>query len=136
VVLRLQVAPNQDDRQVTWDEEVIDNENMGKKSSKGIPFPSAESLMVVCCIYHKPKKFGESSSEESSSSSSDCSDSEDDGPRRQPQHNHDHANGDEPCAKHAKSKRVEKRKRKPSPNAYEKQPQYKKKEDKGKKVEG
>ena len=38
VVLRLQVAPNQDDRQVTWDEEVIDNENMGKKSSKGIPF--------------------------------------------------------------------------------------------------
>ena len=38
VVLRLQVAPNQDDRRVTWDEEVIDNENMGKKSSKGIPF--------------------------------------------------------------------------------------------------
>jgi hypothetical protein len=35
VVLHLQVVPNQDDRRVTWDEQVIDNENMGKKSSKG-----------------------------------------------------------------------------------------------------
>lgn len=35
VVLHLQVVPNQDERRVTWDEEVIDNENMGKKSSKG-----------------------------------------------------------------------------------------------------
>ena len=37
VVLHLQVVPNQDERRVTWDEEVIDNENMGKKSSKGTP---------------------------------------------------------------------------------------------------
>lgn len=35
VVLHLQVVPNTDERRVTWDEQVIDNENMGKKSSKG-----------------------------------------------------------------------------------------------------
>jgi len=35
VVLMVHVVPNQDERRVTWDEEVIDNENMGKKSSKG-----------------------------------------------------------------------------------------------------
>ena len=38
---------------VKWDENTaIDNEHMGKKSSK------------VCCIYHKPKQFGESDSED------------------------------------------------------------------------
>ena len=38
---------------VKWDESTaIDNENMGKKSSK------------VCCIYHKPRAFGESDSED------------------------------------------------------------------------
>jgi hypothetical protein len=36
VVLHLQVVSNADERKVTWDEEVIDNENMGKKSSKGM----------------------------------------------------------------------------------------------------
>lgn len=35
VVLTVHVVPNQDERRVTWDEEVVDNENMGKKSSKG-----------------------------------------------------------------------------------------------------
>jgi Protein phosphatase inhibitor len=39
VILHLHVISNPDERRVTWDEEVIDNENMGKKSSKGI-FPS------------------------------------------------------------------------------------------------
>jgi len=45
---------------VKWDEEVVDNEGMGKKKSK------------ICCIYHKPREFDESSSssDESSSSSS------------------------------------------------------------------
>jgi hypothetical protein len=36
VILHLQVVANHDERRVTWDEGVIDNENMGKKSSKGI----------------------------------------------------------------------------------------------------
>ena len=35
VILHLQAVSNPDERRVTWDEEVIDNENMGKKSSKG-----------------------------------------------------------------------------------------------------
>ena len=36
IILHLQAVSNPDERRVTWDEEVIDNENMGKKSSKGI----------------------------------------------------------------------------------------------------
>ncbi|KAL8271446.1 hypothetical protein Esti_004647 [Eimeria stiedai] len=51
-------------KQVSWEEGTLDNENMGKKSSK------------VCCIYHKPRAFAESSSESSSSSNSDSSDGE------------------------------------------------------------
>jgi Protein phosphatase inhibitor len=35
IVLHLHAVPNTDERRVTWDEEVVDNENMGKKSSKG-----------------------------------------------------------------------------------------------------
>jgi hypothetical protein len=45
VVLRLQVVPDPNERRVTWDEEVIDNENMGKKSSKGIPHSRLTVLM-------------------------------------------------------------------------------------------
>jgi hypothetical protein len=37
VVLHLQAVSNPDERRVSWDEDVIDNENMGKKSSKGTP---------------------------------------------------------------------------------------------------
>ncbi|KAJ8917430.1 hypothetical protein NQ315_005477 [Exocentrus adspersus] len=70
------------DRKVQWTTGTVDNENLNKKKSK------------CCCIYEKPRKFGESSSEESedecdhchghvekkkkknrrSSASSDCSD--------------------------------------------------------------
>ena len=48
---------------VTWQEGTVDNEHLGRKSSKR------------CCIYHKPRKFGESSSDESESSD----DNDDDG---------------------------------------------------------
>ncbi|VWU51173.1 protein phosphatase inhibitor 3, putative [Hepatocystis sp. ex Piliocolobus tephrosceles] len=40
-------------KMVTWTENTIDNENAHKKSSK------------ACCIYHKPKNFGESSDSDS-----------------------------------------------------------------------
>ncbi|KAG5185445.1 phosphatase inhibitor-domain-containing protein [Tribonema minus] len=50
LTLRLQAR-----KAVQWDEEVVDNENAGRKSSKR------------CCIFHKQRKFGESDSEESSS---------------------------------------------------------------------
>lgn len=42
------------DRKVQWSTETVDNEHMNKKKSK------------CCCIYEKPRKFGESSSEEDS----------------------------------------------------------------------
>jgi len=62
--LRLRGGPRERRRNrpsVVWREDVVDNEHMGKKSSK------------ICCIYHKPKRFDESSSEESSDSDSDSS---------------------------------------------------------------
>ncbi|MCJ1414599.1 hypothetical protein MMC32_000926 [Xylographa parallela] len=51
-------------RGIRWAEDVVDNEGLGRKSSK------------VCCIYHKPHPVGESSSE--SSSDDDSSESEPD----------------------------------------------------------
>ena len=106
-------------RQITWAEDVIDNEGLGRKSSK------------VCCIFHKTREFGESSSEDDSSSDSDSSDddaggsdSPDDGGarmsgnRRGRKHDRGHNHGDG-CG-HGKSKGG----RRPSPNAYEKMPKY------------
>ncbi|KAJ7340870.1 phosphatase inhibitor-domain-containing protein [Mycena albidolilacea] len=67
---------------VAWDEDVVDNEGCGRKSSK------------ICCIYHKPKDFDESSSEDDSSDE-DSDSSLDDGrarprPRSGSNHNHNH----------------------------------------------
>ncbi|XP_066246512.1 E3 ubiquitin-protein ligase PPP1R11-like [Euwallacea similis] len=42
------------DKKVQWTTGTVDNENLGKKKSK------------CCCIYNKPRKFGESSSSDSS----------------------------------------------------------------------
>jgi protein phosphatase 1 regulatory subunit 11 len=108
----------------------------------------------VCCIYHKPRAFGESSDESSSSSSSDEDSSDDERARptnprnsnfsRDPKDGNggDVPNGGEPCEKHAKSKRVQrerKKQRRPSPNAYERVPKYgrdKEKETNGEEVDG
>jgi len=104
-------------RRIQWAEDVVDNEGMGKKTSK------------VCCIYHAPKGIDESSDESSSDSSSD-SDSGDGGaarPSRQEKHNqsdHDHNHGKGPKAKGTARKR--------SPNAYEKVPKPKRESLKGK----
>ena len=46
--LTLHARPN-----VRWDESVVDNEGMGRKSSKR------------CCIFHKQRSFGESSTDSS-----------------------------------------------------------------------
>jgi len=99
---------------IKWAEDVVDNEGLGRKSSK------------VCCIYHKAREFGESSSEEDSSSDSDASgsDSPDDGAARRSGHRRGrkshpgHGHGDD-CG-HGQ----ERGRRKPSPNAYEKMPKY------------
>ncbi|CAM9265402.1 unnamed protein product [Discosporangium mesarthrocarpum] len=54
LTLRLRARPR-----VTWGADVVNNENMGKKSSKR------------CCIFHKRREFGESSSDESDSDMDD-----------------------------------------------------------------
>ena len=51
-------------RRLQWDEKVVDNEHMGKKSSKSTNIDRI--VRLVCCIYHKPKKFDEDSSDSSS----------------------------------------------------------------------
>ncbi|KAF1346370.1 hypothetical protein EJ07DRAFT_144358 [Lizonia empirigonia] len=122
-VLRLRAEPGER-RHIQWAEDVIDNEGMGKKSSK------------VCCIYHAPREAGESSDESSSDSSSD-SDSEPDnstarpsGRSRKPQpHSHDHGDGcghDHGVGEGSGTQKRRKPKRTPSPNAYEKIPKPKK----------
>merc|ERR1719401_1930951 len=49
-ILRLSLRPRTN---VSWDQSVVDNEGLGRKSSKR------------CCIFHKQKAFGESSTESS-----------------------------------------------------------------------
>ncbi|OAP55363.1 hypothetical protein AYL99_10336 [Fonsecaea erecta] len=118
-------------RQITWAEDVVDNEGLGRKSSK------------VCCIYHKPREFGESSSEDDSSSDSSSdsdsdaggSDSPDDGGARMSgnrrgrkhdhRHGHPHDHDHDDGCDHGKGKG----RRKPSPNAYERMPRYQTKHD-------
>ncbi|KAK2753945.1 Type 1 phosphatases regulator ypi1 [Arachnomyces sp. PD_36] len=136
-------------RRIRWAEDVVDNEGLGRKSSK------------VCCIFHKSRPAGESSSESDSepSSSSDESDSDIDtgearASNRQPlrhrqrqgrcperdhdhEHVHDHEHGDdEDCGDHDDEpgkKTPTQRKRKYRPNAYERIPKNnEKKPDKGK----
>ncbi|KAJ5129207.1 uncharacterized protein N7515_005246 [Penicillium bovifimosum] len=110
-------------RRIRWSEDVVDNEGMGKKSSK------------VCCIYHKARPVGESSSEESSSSSSDNdSDSGDDrrtarsGPARRRRsrgrelHSEHTSEPGEECCSEGHGPKQKAKRRKPSPNAYEKMP--------------
>jgi protein phosphatase 1 regulatory subunit 11 len=48
LVLKLKQTPK-----ITWTEDTVDNEGLGRKSSKR------------CCIFHKVKKFDESDSDES-----------------------------------------------------------------------
>ncbi|KAI9370952.1 phosphatase inhibitor-domain-containing protein [Aspergillus egyptiacus] len=111
-------------RHIRWSEDVVDNEGMGKKSSK------------VCCIYHKTRPVGESSSESESSSDPDSSDSDSDPGAersrsrrncRQP-HNHRDPAQDSPERGRTSGSRgrdSDKGKRRmPSPNAYEKMPKH------------
>ncbi len=94
-------------RQVAWDETVIDNEHLDRKRSKR---KYIEFIYKVCCIYHKQRAFGESSDEsECDSSSSEEGDVE---------------NGTAKESNTAKGK--QKSNQHHHPNAYERQPVYKK----------
>ncbi|KAK3690665.1 Type 1 phosphatases regulator ypi1 [Vermiconidia calcicola] len=105
--LRLRAEQPEPRRRIQWAQDVVDNEGMGKKSSK------------VCCIYHKPHEPGDSDEDESSGS--DESDGEPDLSRAQA------AGGGRGRREDAgKGKGKE---RKASPNAYERQPKQKGKQD-------
>ncbi|KAI0517229.1 phosphatase inhibitor-domain-containing protein [Xylaria bambusicola] len=140
-ILRLTGAHAPSTNHVQWADNVVDNEGLGRKSSK------------VCCIYHAPKTVGESSDESSSDSSSSSgadSDSDSGDPydareraiaqrrarqqrERQDRHAPDDAHGhDHTHSEHnGRGARDCKRKhaRRPSPNAYEKQPRPKRQDD-------
>lgn len=84
-------------RRVAWTDNTIDNEKLGRKSSK------------ICCIYHKPKNYDESSSGESSSSSDsdDTGDEHDSAAHRnikRKKKSNDHHEHDGPCEKHQTQK--------------------------------
>lgn len=57
--LVLKLKKPKTDKKVQWDESAVDNEFMGKKTSK------------CCCIYSKPRIFGESSSDSDSDNNDD-----------------------------------------------------------------
>ncbi|PFH61424.1 hypothetical protein XA68_17410 [Ophiocordyceps unilateralis] len=106
-------------RSVQWAEDVVNNEGLGRKSSK------------VCCIYHKPKAVDESSDDSSSSDSDSGSDSGNEAAEggdgrsgKKPACGHDHG-------RRSADKRGAKQKRPPSPNAYEKVPKQKPKSGSG-----
>lgn len=89
-------------------------------------------VRIVCCIYHRPKGVDESSDESSSDSSSSDSDSDSEPERKRKVgggkddcgHNHDH--GHNHSHSHRRGRRTNgKKKRAPSPNAYEKIPKQK-----------
>ncbi|KAK8094429.1 hypothetical protein PG997_001114 [Apiospora hydei] len=117
-ILRLRGGPSTSDRgpRVQWAEGTVDNEGLGRKSSK------------VCCIYHKPREVGESSSEDDSSSSSSKG-------KKNRGHKHDdhdgHDHGGENCDGRHQRRGNRKPTRRPSPNAYEKQPKPKPKPQDG-----
>ncbi|KAF9778894.1 phosphatase inhibitor-domain-containing protein [Thelephora terrestris] len=115
-VLRLRGGPRSRPA-VVWREDVIDNENMGKKSTK------------ICCIYHKARKFGESSSEESSSDS----DSECDHDHHRHQHHRSvQGNGGTEKERNPEGAEVEELESDNEPNAYERPPGWKRKKGKRK----
>ncbi|XP_025112465.1 E3 ubiquitin-protein ligase PPP1R11-like isoform X3 [Pomacea canaliculata] len=58
--LHLKLKNPKPDKKVKWSTETIDNEHMNKRKSK------------CCCIYEKPKLFGESSSDEDDDETDHC----------------------------------------------------------------
>ena len=69
-------------RSVVWAEEVVDNEFLDRKKSKGVFIASCRLDVkwdtkcnpfeaIVCCIYKKPRAFDESSTDESDSEDSE-----------------------------------------------------------------
>lgn len=86
--VRLRLRKPKSNKKVQWKSGTVDNENMNKKKSKckfwrkmpqKLNFLYCLLLKVLieiffsgCCIYEKPKKFGESSSDESDDECEHC----------------------------------------------------------------
>ncbi|XP_043275227.1 E3 ubiquitin-protein ligase PPP1R11-like isoform X2 [Venturia canescens] len=58
--VRLRLRKPRSSKKVQWTQGTVDNEHMNKKKSK------------CCCIYEKPKNFGESSSDDSDDECKHC----------------------------------------------------------------
>lgn len=58
--VRLRLRKPKSNKKVQWTQGTVDNEHMNKKKSK------------CCCIYEKPRSFGESSSEDSDDECEHC----------------------------------------------------------------
>lgn len=58
--VRLRLRKPKSNKKVQWTQGTVDNEHMNKKKSK------------CCCIYEKPRTFGESSSEDSDDECEHC----------------------------------------------------------------
>ena len=61
LTVKLRKAKARLEKKVSWTEETVDNEGMGKKKSK------------CCCVYQKPREFGESSDSDSETECEHCS---------------------------------------------------------------
>lgn len=106
VTLRLRGGPRNRPH-VVWDEDVVDNEGLGRKKSKST-FVTAQGenrsktinaaffmYIQVCCIYHKPRGFDESSDEDSSETESEADDGSNARPSREYRRSHRHAHDGE-----------------------------------------
>ncbi|XP_028910743.1 E3 ubiquitin-protein ligase PPP1R11 isoform X2 [Ornithorhynchus anatinus] len=58
--LTIKLRKRKPDKKVEWSSDTVDNEHLGRRSSK------------CCCIYEKPRAFGESSTESEDEDDEGC----------------------------------------------------------------
>ncbi|TSK28259.1 Protein phosphatase 1 regulatory subunit 11 [Bagarius yarrelli] len=58
--LTIKLRKRKTDKKVEWSSDTVDNEHMGRRSSK------------CCCVYEKPRQFGESSTESEEEDEEGC----------------------------------------------------------------
>lgn len=58
--LTIKLRKRKTEKKVEWSSDTVDNEHLGRRSSK------------CCCIYEKPRQFGESSSESEGDDEEGC----------------------------------------------------------------
>lgn len=58
--LTIKLRKRKTDKKVEWSSDTVDNEHLGRRSSK------------CCCVYEKPRQFGESSTESEGEDDEGC----------------------------------------------------------------